>query len=105
MFILNTGRLTNWLEGSLIYLGRRDSAGQVGPTVDLSGDGGHAAGVSRWHARIIHQPDGFYLEDMGSVNGTCVNRHLIPQGQAVALHHQDEIRLGNAVLRVILGDN
>ncbi|MBN1537252.1 MAG: FHA domain-containing protein [Anaerolineales bacterium] len=29
--------------------------------------------VSRKHARLIMQPDGFVLEDMGSTNGTFVN--------------------------------
>jgi pSer/pThr/pTyr-binding forkhead associated (FHA) protein len=30
-------------------------------------------GVSRNHARLMHDAEGFYVEDLGSSNGTYVN--------------------------------
>jgi len=33
--------------------------------------------VSRQHARIVRAPDGYYLEDLGSLNGTYVNGHRL----------------------------
>jgi PAS domain S-box-containing protein len=40
--------------------------------------------VSRKHARIYRQPDGFYIEDLGSRNGTIVN------GERLVATHQLE---------------
>jgi pSer/pThr/pTyr-binding forkhead associated (FHA) protein len=52
-------------------------------------------GVSRRHARILNKDGNYYLEDIGSSNGTFLN------GQAVAAAQQlasgDEIALGNTV--------
>ena len=50
--------------------------------------------ISREHARITHTRDGFYIEDLGSKNGTFVN------GEAVLaprlLHESDVIQIGLA---------
>ncbi len=33
--------------------------------------------VSRQHARIVRAPDGYYIEDLGSLNGTYINGHRL----------------------------
>src|SRR5579871_1349925 len=45
-------------------------------------------GISRNHARIVHQGDGLYIEDMGSKNGTWANgaritRHRLSDGDKI----------------------
>ncbi|MHB8193452.1 MAG: FHA domain-containing protein [Bellilinea sp.] len=52
-------------------------------------------GVSRRHARLIQQDQGYLLEDLGSSNGTFVNGERISTG--VQLKNGDEVRLGQAV--------
>ncbi len=47
--------------------------------------------VSRQHAEIRRQDDGFMLIDLGSTNGTRVNRRDVKQ---VVLQHGDRIELG-----------
>jgi hypothetical protein len=47
--------------------------------------------VSRQHAEIRRQDDGFMLVDLGSTNGTRVNRRDVKQ---VVLQHGDRIELG-----------
>ena len=47
--------------------------------------------VSRQHAEIRRQDDGFMLLDLGSTNGTRVNRRDVKQ---VVLQHGDRIELG-----------
>ena len=47
--------------------------------------------VSRQHAEIRKQDDGFMLLDLGSTNGTRVNRRDVKQ---VVLQHGDRIELG-----------
>jgi hypothetical protein len=47
--------------------------------------------VSRQHAEVRRQDDGFMLLDLGSTNGTRVNRRDVKQ---VVLQHGDRIELG-----------
>lgn len=48
--------------------------------------------VSRHHAKFIRTPEGLFLEDLGSLNGTYVN-HTVLDGQ-VMLRDEDEIQIG-----------
>lgn len=53
--------------------------------------------ISRRHARFIHRPEGYYVEDLGSTNGTFVNGVRISAPQL--LKHGDLITLAeNTVL-------
>lgn len=53
--------------------------------------------VSRQHARILDERDGYYLEDMRSVNGTAVNGRKIER--RTRLHESDRIAIFDTVLR------
>ncbi len=55
-------------------------------------------GVSRHHARIRVGPDRVLIDDLGSKNGTYVNRRRLDT--SAALEHGDEVSLGTAVLAV-----
>ena len=51
--------------------------------------------ISRQHARITHDRDGVWLEDLGSTNGTYLNgRRLL---ERCRLHDGDEVKIGSAV--------
>ena len=52
--------------------------------------------ISRRHARFIRRPEGFYIEDLGSTNGTFVNgvRLAVPQ----LLKHGDLITLAESTV-------
>lgn len=54
--------------------------------------------VSRMHARITMEKDGFYLEDLNSTNGTCKNGLRLQPYEKRRLDKEDEIRLGKVVL-------
>jgi FHA domain/zinc-ribbon domain len=47
--------------------------------------------VSRNHALLVHRQDGYYIDDLGSLNGTYVNRRRI---ESHKLAHGDEIQIG-----------
>jgi hypothetical protein len=47
--------------------------------------------VSRKHAVLFHGDDGDYIEDQGSLNGTCLNRRRIESGR---LENGDELQIG-----------
>lgn len=54
--------------------------------------------VSRMHARITMEKDGFYLEDLNSTNGTCKNGLRLQPYEKRKLESEDEVRLGKVVL-------
>ncbi|MFN3762975.1 MAG: FHA domain-containing protein [Anaerolineae bacterium] len=56
------------------------------------------AGISRRHARLLRRPDGWFLEDLQSTNGTFLNENRLPPGQPVPLSHGDLIRLGQLTM-------
>jgi pSer/pThr/pTyr-binding forkhead associated (FHA) protein len=47
--------------------------------------------VSRNHALVVKRRDGRYIDDLGSLNGTYVNRHRI---ESHSLADGDEIQIG-----------
>jgi pSer/pThr/pTyr-binding forkhead associated (FHA) protein len=55
--------------------------------------------ISRAHAAIGFDGEAFFVEDLGSTNGTSVNGKRKPRA---ALNSGDEIRLGKLCLRVTL---
>jgi hypothetical protein len=81
------------------HIGRWDADGGVFPDVDLDTDDPEAK-VSRRHARITLTNGQYFLEDLGSTNGTFINRgKRLPPGQRQALCDGDEIIVGKTFLR------
>ena len=80
-------------------IGRWDADNGVFPDVDLDAHDSDAK-VSRRHARIVRNNGAYYIEDLGSTNGTYVNRgrRLLP-GNAQLLSDGDEVIVGKTFLR------
>lgn len=55
--------------------------------------------VSRYHAQILHQPDGDWLQDIGSANGTYLDDELLLPHQPRLLKPNCQIRLGSHTWR------
>ena len=80
-------------------IGRWDADGGVFPDVDLDSDDPEAK-VSRRHARISLRDGQYMIEDLGSTNGTFVNRgHRLTPGERQPLKDGDEIIVGKTFLR------
>ncbi len=81
------------------FIGRWDADNGVFPDVDLDAHDSEAK-VSRRHARILHEGGEFAIEDLGSTNGTFVNRgrRLVP-GTAQPIKDGDEIIVGKTFMR------
>lgn len=81
------------------HIGRWDADGGIFPDVDLDTDDPEAK-VSRRHAHITLSNGQYFLEDLGSTNGTFINRgKRLPPGQRQALCDGDEIIVGKTFLR------
>ena len=50
--------------------------------------------VSRRHAKIVHDADGYALMDLGSGNGTTLNGEEVKGEKRLRLKHDDRIKLG-----------
>ncbi len=85
-------------------IGRWDADNGVFPDVDLDAHDTEAK-VSRRHARIVLHGGRYTIEDLGSTNGTFVNRgrRLIP-GSKQVLQDGDEIIVGKTFLRFYIAD-
>ena len=80
-------------------IGRWDADSGIFPDVDLDEDDPEAK-ISRRHARIVNHNGQYFIEDLGSTNGTFVNRgrRLLP-GKRHMLQNGDEIIVGKTFLK------
>lgn len=87
------------LNGPESNIGRWDADGGVFPDVDLDSDDPEAK-VSRRHARIWMNNGAYLIEDLGSTNGTFINRgRRLAPGDRQPLKDGDEIIVGKTFLR------
>jgi pSer/pThr/pTyr-binding forkhead associated (FHA) protein len=80
-------------------IGRWDADNGVFPDIDLDAFDEDAK-ISRRHARIRRNNGSYFIEDLGSTNGTYINRgrRLLP-GNAQILNDGDEVIVGKTFLR------
>lgn len=76
---------------TLIHIGKPND--RVPPTIDVSGFPNSEI-VSRVHANIRIEGDVYYIEDVGSSNGTYVNNMPLPPGNRHRLRSGDRVALG-----------
>jgi pSer/pThr/pTyr-binding forkhead associated (FHA) protein len=84
---------------SVIHIGKPND--QIPPDVDVSGFP-HSEIVSRVHADIRVEADAYYIEDVGSSNGTYINNMPLSPGNRHRLRPGDRIALGKGDLLTLL---
>jgi FHA domain/Double zinc ribbon len=75
----------------IIHIGKPND--RIPPDIDVSGFP-NAEIVSRIHANIRLEGDAYYLEDVGSSNGTYINNNPLTVGSRHRLRGGDRISLG-----------
>ncbi len=85
---------------SRITIGRRSGSTSRRPHVDLERYGAFEAGVSRIHAALYRTDDGFFIEDLGSSNGTFINNVRLEPEQRHPIDNATEFVLGTLPVRL-----
>jgi len=98
--VVASGRQLPLSGSNEFVLGRLDATRGVFPDVDLTPDGGLEGGVSRRHARIQRQRTQFFIEDLGSANGTFLNGQRLTPYLPHPLHDSDDLQIGRIRLQV-----
>ena len=98
--ILDSGRDVEVPLTKEVNIGRLDPASASFPDVDLTSDGGLGKGISRRHAKITRRGNEVFIEDLGSINGTFLNRERLKPYLPQTLRSGDELQLGKLVLRI-----
>jgi ribosomal protein L40E len=83
----------------VIHLGKPND--MIPPDIDVSGFPNSEI-VSRIHADIRVEADAFYIEDVGSSNGTYINNLPLPKGNRHRLRPGDRIALGKGDMMTFL---
>ena len=84
---------------SVVHIGKSND--RIPPDVDVSGFPNSEV-VSRVHADIRVEADSYYIEDVGSSNGTYVNNMPMPPGNRHRLRPGDRIALGKGDLMTFI---
>jgi len=84
-----------------ITIGRLDPHRGIRPDVDLSRYD-PAARISRRHARVTMRGHQYFIEDMGSANGTIINgRNRLKPQEPYPLVNGDVVKLGETTLKFV----
>lgn len=90
------------IDNAVTNMGRWDPDSGAFPDMDLTNDDVDAK-ISRKHAKIISKNGQFFLEDLGSLNGSYINRgdRLTP-GEPQPLKDGDEVILGKTFFKFVV---
>ncbi len=83
-----------------MLIGRDDPVKGIHPAIDLGKYGGHTKGVSRQHAELLVKDKRIRVRDLGSVNGSQLNGHVLEPNKEYRLRHGDELEIGQMRLQV-----
>jgi predicted RNA-binding Zn-ribbon protein involved in translation (DUF1610 family) len=76
-----------------VNIGREDPVTGVYPEINLESFDAEEYGVSRLHARLVLEKGQVFIEDLGSLNATFVNKRLVESHSRQELYDGDEIQL------------
>jgi pSer/pThr/pTyr-binding forkhead associated (FHA) protein len=100
--VVSTGRQIQLPSVEQVHIGRLDAAHGIFPDIDLSPDGGLEGGVSRRHCKIWQGTGEYFIEDLGSANGTFLNGERLTPYLPHSLEDEDDLQLGYVRLRVVI---
>lgn len=103
--ILETGQTIPLEDGDEFTLGRISGSQPILPDIDLTPYKAYEGGVSRLHATIKVNRDEVTITDLGSANGTRINRKKIAAHQPYPLSNEDILSLGKFKAQILIERN
>jgi hypothetical protein len=102
LHILDAGQILPLTDRKELTIGRISEGQTILPDIDLSAYKAYEKGVSRQHVSIKKTDQGFFVTDLGSVNGTQLNGKKILPGQLIQLVNGDILSLGKLKIQVLI---
>jgi pSer/pThr/pTyr-binding forkhead associated (FHA) protein len=102
LHVIDSGETIPLEGGHEFTLGRVTKGQPLIPEVDLSAYSAYEKGVSRLHAVIAVRQGRVTVTDLGSANGTRVNRERISAHIPHPLRHGDLLTLGTLKIQTII---
>jgi len=100
--VLSSDRQIQLPSGEDVRVGRLDAAHGIFPDIDLTPDGGLEGGVSRRHCKIYEEDGDYFVEDLGSANGTFLDGERLTPYLPHVLEDGDKLQLGRVELEVAI---
>jgi hypothetical protein len=88
--------------GNAITLGREHASNRLQPEVNLARYNGLSTGISRRHATIRHDTNGWWIVDLDSSNGSWLGRVSLAPAVPYCLGKVNEVRLGRLDFRIVV---
>lgn len=97
------------MKGELQYLGDKNKNNirinkdefRLGSSIDGNDSVIDSPVVSRFHAKIVREGESYYLEDLNSTNGTCVNGKMLGYRDKVELNPEDTIMFADECYKIV----
>lgn len=105
LHIVRTGQILPLMGRDEFIIGRVSEGQSVLPDIDLTPYDAYAQGVSRLHSMIQIAKDGVSISDLGSSNGTRINRTKLTANRNYSLNHGDVISLGKFKIQALIRQN
>ncbi|MCS6994883.1 MAG: FHA domain-containing protein [Anaerolineales bacterium] len=86
--------------GKQAIIGRNDPKSNLNVEIDVSSFLPNPKLISRQHAKITERNGEYFIEDLGSNNGTRLNGRRLPPGERTLLKDGDVIVLGRETARL-----
>ncbi|MEK6221736.1 MAG: FHA domain-containing protein [Chloroflexota bacterium] len=101
LHIMQTGQILPLVGREVFTIGRVSDGQSILPDIDLSPYEAYAKGVSRLHATIKFNEQEISITDLGSSNGTRINKSKLPPHEENNLNHGDIIALGQFKIQAL----
>ena len=102
LHIVRTGQILPLVGREEFTIGRVSEGQSILPDIDLTPYEAYSQGVSRLHATIKLRDKQIFIVDLGSSNGTRINKNKLMPHKEYGLSHGDVITLGRFKIQALL---
>jgi len=102
LHIMRSGQILPMVGQDSFSVGRVSEGQSILPDIDLTPFEAYSQGVSRLHATIQINKNDIFITDLGSSNGTWVNKNKLSPHENVPISHGDILVLGKLKIQALI---